>query len=136
MLKNISQKIKYLIFPLLLMFFCFPVLAENFFESETGLKSMATKTGYDKQKIFNSADSINTSVGGIIQLALSLVGLVFMIFLFYGGILWMTAAGTQKRIDRAKKIMSESIIGLIIVFLSYAISYFVINVFSGQGLLD
>ncbi len=136
MLKNISQKIKYFILPLLLMFFCFPVLAENFFESETGLKNMAAETGYDKQKIFNSADSIDTSVGGIIQLALSLVGLVFMIFLFYGGILWMTAAGTQKRIDRAKKIMSESIIGLIIVFLAYAISFFVINVFSGQGLLD
>ena len=84
----------------------------------------------------NSADSINTSVGGIIQLALSLTGLVFMIFIFYGGILWMTAAGTEKRIDRAKKIMSESIIGLLIVFLAYAITFFIINVFSGQKLLD
>lgn len=136
MLKNISKKIKYIILPLLLLLFCFPVLAENFFESETGLKNMANETGYTKQKIFNSADSINTSVGGIIQLALSLTGLVFMIFIFYGGILWMTAAGTQKRIDRAKKIMSESIIGLIIVFLAYAISYFIINIFAGKGLLD
>lgn len=136
MLKNISKKIKYIILPLLLLLFCFPVLAENFFESETGLKNMANETGYTKQKIFNSADSINTSVGGIIQLALSLTGLVFMIFIFYGGILWMTAAGTEKRIDRAKKIMSESIIGLLIVFLAYAITFFIINVFSGQKLLD
>ena len=136
MLKNISKKIKYFILPLLLLLFCFPVLAENFFESETGLKNMANETGYTKQKIFNSADSINTSVGGIIQLALSLTGLVFMIFIFYGGILWMTAAGTEKRIDRAKKIMSESIIGLLIVFLAYAITFFIINVFSGQKLLD
>lgn len=136
MLKNISKKFKYIILPLVMILFCLPVFAEGFFESETGIKNLADETGYTKQKIFNSASSIDTSVGGIIQLALSITGLVFMIFIFYGGILWMTAAGTEKRIDRAKKIMSESIIGLLIVFLAYAITFFIVNVFSGQKLLD
>ena len=136
MFKNILKKTKYFIVPLLFILFCLPTLADGFFEEQTGLKNMAEETGYTKQTIFNSAKSIDTSVGGIIQLALSLTGLVFMIFIFYGGILWMTAAGTEKRIDRAKKIMSESVIGLLIVFLAYAISYFVINIFSGKGLLD
>lgn len=132
----VLKKIKKIIFPLLFILICLPVHADSFFENQTGLKATADKTGHTKQKIFNSADSIDYSAGRIIQILLSLVGVVFMIFLFYGGILWMTAGGTEKRIDRAKKIMSESIVGLLIVLLAYAVSYFVISIFSTGKILN
>jgi len=136
MLKKIQKKIKYIILPLILLLFCFPVMAQNFFEENSGLKSTANETGHTKQKIFSGADSIDVGVAQVIQIALSLVGIIFMIFLFYGGILWMTAAGSEKRIDRAKKIMSQSIVGLIIVLMAYAISVFIVGMFAGENILD
>ncbi len=136
MLKNIFSKTKYIIIPLLLLMFCLPVMAGNFFEESTGLKVTANKTGHTKQKIFSGANSIDTGIGQIIQIFLSLVGIIFMIFLFYGGILWMTAAGSEKRIDRAKKIMSQSIVGIIIVLMAYAVSLLIVGMFAGEKTLN
>ena len=100
------------------------------------MKATADKTGHTKQKIFSGANSIDAGIGQIIQIFLSLVGVIFMIFLFYGGILWMTAAGSEKRIDRAKKIMSQSIVGIIIVLMAYAVSLLIVGMFAGEKTLN
>lgn len=136
MFKKFLHKIKYFG---LILFFLFPVsalLAQNFFEDSSGLKVTAEKTGHTKQKVFSGGDSLDTGIGQIIQIVLSLVGIAFMIFLFYGGILWMTAAGSEKRIEQAKNIMSQSIIGLIIVLMAYAISYFIVSIFAQKGTIN
>ncbi|MBI3115589.1 MAG: hypothetical protein HYZ09_03835, partial [Candidatus Kerfeldbacteria bacterium] len=39
--------------------------------------------------------------------------------------MWMTAAGNDERIDKAKKVISAAVIGLIIVLLAWAIVIFV-----------
>jgi len=46
----------------------------------------------------------------------------------YGGFLWMTAAGNEQQIEKAKKILTSSVVGLVIVILAYALSLFIINV--------
>ena len=50
-----------------------------------------------------------------------------MAYLIYGGYLWMTARGNEETLEKAKKIIRGSIIGIIIVFSAYAITYFVIS---------
>ena len=45
----------------------------------------------------------------------------------------MIAQGNEKNVDQAKNIITDAIIGLIIVASAYAISYFILNVVM-QGL--
>ena len=65
----------------------------------------------------------------VIQWVLGLLGLVAVILLIYAGFLWMTAAGDKAKIDRAKLVIRNTVIGLVIILLSWAIVLFVQNFF-------
>ena len=65
--------------------------------------------------------------GQIIGSLLSLVGVIFLVLMIYGGITWMTASGNDKQVEKAKGTISRAAIGLIIVILAYAITFFVVN---------
>jgi len=66
-------------------------------------------------------------VGKIIRTILGLLGIIFVVLMVYAGFLWMTARGESDPVDKAKSIIQQSIIGVIIIFLAYAITGFVIN---------
>ncbi|OGL68091.1 hypothetical protein A3D58_00785 [Candidatus Uhrbacteria bacterium RIFCSPHIGHO2_02_FULL_46_47] len=63
----------------------------------------------------------------IIRVALGFLGIVVLTLIIYGGFLWMTAAGNEETIEKAKKVLRNAIIGLIIILTSFAITQFVIN---------
>lgn len=67
-------------------------------------------------------------IGSIIRYALGLLGTIFLVLILYGGFLWMTAGGNEEKIGKAKKMLANSTVGLLIVILSYAIALFIINV--------
>ncbi len=64
----------------------------------------------------------------IIRSALGLLGFVFILLTLYAGFLWMTAGGAEENIEKAKKILTASIIGLAIILLSFAITILVFKV--------
>ena len=66
-------------------------------------------------------------VGMFINVFLSIIGIVFVALLIYGGFVYMTAAGEKERVTKGTNIIRQSVIGLVIVVSSYAISTFVIN---------
>lgn len=68
-------------------------------------------------------------VGLIIQVVLGLLGAIFVILMVYAGYTWMTAAGNEPKIDKAKNMIQTAIIGLIIVLSSWAIWTFIFNNF-------
>jgi len=72
-------------------------------------------------------ESPAATAGRVINVALSVVGLVFLILMLYGGYLWMTARGKEERLNKAKETIEASIIGLIIVLAAYGITYFVVS---------
>src|SRR6056297_656282 len=69
---------------------------------------------------------LSVIIGNIINVVLGLLGIVLVGFVIYAGILWMTA-GDSDQVDKAKKVLKNSIIGLTIVLMSWAIASFVIN---------
>ena len=73
-------------------------------------------------------------VGSIISVALSVLGIVLLIFMLYGGFLWMTAGGDAEQVKKAKTIMINSVVGLIILLAAYAISAYVITILGTAGL--
>ena len=66
-------------------------------------------------------------VAKVINAILSMLGVLFLILMLYGGYLWMTAAGKEERVTKAKNLITAAIIGVILVVSAYAISYFVIE---------
>lgn len=66
--------------------------------------------------------SVETAVGSGISIILSLVGLIFLIFMVYAGILWLTARGDEGQIDKSRKIIVSTVIGLILTISAYAIT--------------
>lgn len=68
----------------------------------------------------------------IIRIVLGLLGLIAVILLLYAGFLWLTAAGNEDQITKAKKVIKQAIIGIVIIFASVAIVSFVINALSGN----
>lgn len=69
--------------------------------------------------------------GRIINALLGILGLLLVVLLVYGGYLWMTAQGDEDQVEKAKRIIRESIIGLVIMLMAYAIARFVIDKLTG-----
>lgn len=63
----------------------------------------------------------------IINVALGVIGIVLLVLILYAGFLYMTSGGEKDKIDTAKKIITNAIIGLIIILSAWAITRFVIS---------
>ncbi len=73
------------------------------------------------------ASSLTTTIGSLIAVLLGFLGVIFLILIIYAGLLWMTAAGNEDNVKKAKSILLNSVIGLVILLSAYAISSFVID---------
>lgn len=90
---------------------------------ETGLDKTAGQAGFRAE----SGQNLTERVGALLGAALSLIGVVFLVLIIYGGFLWMTAAGDQEKVKKAKNLITSAIIGLVIIAAGYAIVRFVLE---------
>ncbi len=65
--------------------------------------------------------------GGVINIVLSLVGILVLGYTLYAGFLWMTSGGEKEGAESAMKMLRQAVIGLIIVVSAFAISSFVLD---------
>ncbi len=100
------------------------------------LPALATTTGQNagtkiKQGIIdtgvaaelgNADTDVREVVALIINALLGFLGVLFTVLIIYGGFLWMTAAGNDQQVEKARKILTQATIGLLIVVLAYALS--------------
>lgn len=106
------------------------IAQENYnFANESGLTSTGKNAGYS-----STTPSPENIVGRAIQTVLGLLGIVFLALMIYAGIMWMTAQGNEQKVEKAKNMITEAIVGLIIVVISYAIAFFIIQYFSNNTL--
>lgn len=64
-----------------------------------------------------------------INILMLFLGTVAMILLMAGGLTWITAGGEEGKIDRGKAIITQTVTGMIVAIMSYAIVSFVISFF-------
>ncbi len=91
--------------------------------SDDTIKKTGEAAGYDTTK-----ESVLPIVANIINIVYGLIGVIFFVLIIYGGILWMTAGGNDTQVKKAQGIIQQAAIGLFIVVLAYAITYFIFNV--------
>lgn len=68
-------------------------------------------------------------IGKVLNVGLSMLGLVFLGFALYAGFKWMTAQGDAKAVAYAKDSVRNNVIGLIIIMCAYALTNFVVGQF-------
>lgn len=96
-------------------------------DKAAGEEGAGYDTTIDKQTGFA------TVMGGLVRTFISLLGIIFIIYTIYGGFLWMTAAGNDEQVTKAKSIIRNGIIGLFVILSSAAIYFFISNALIGPG---
>ncbi|MBU0646453.1 pilin [Patescibacteria group bacterium] len=81
----------------------------------------------DAASLSQNERSLPKLIGGLINVIISVLGIVFVILIVYAGILYMTAGGEKDKVEKAKNLMIQAVIGLVIIVAAYAISSFVIT---------
>lgn len=71
------------------------------------------------------SDSLAKMIGAGVNVVLGILGLILVILIIYAGFIWTTAQGDTKKVDKAKDMIKQAVVGLIIVFAAYAIAQFV-----------
>jgi hypothetical protein len=72
-------------------------------------------------------DTPTQVAGTVIGAVLSLLGVIFFLLIFYGGLRWMLAQGNEQEIEKAKGVLTAACIGLVVVLAAYAITTFIGN---------
>jgi len=79
------------------------------------------------------ATDIRLIIANIIRIALALLGVILLGLILYGGFLWMTAGGNDEQIGKAKKVLVNAVIGLIIILSAYSIVWFIMRMLGVEG---
>ncbi|MBN2884443.1 hypothetical protein JXE04_00780 [Patescibacteria group bacterium] len=104
----------------------FTIVSAQTTDPSYGLDASAKKIDAFKDQVTTpNPNFLNTKTGNIIGIVLSFVGVIFLLLMIFAGLTWMTAAGNQEKITKAKDLMINAIIGLVIVMAAYAITAFV-----------
>lgn len=74
-----------------------------------------------------SSGSLVDTISSIIRVALGFLGVIAVVIILLGGFKWMTSGGNEEKVKKAKQLIFQGIIGLVIVMSSYAIASFVIQ---------
>lgn len=69
-----------------------------------------------------------------INLIFAVAALLALVFLIIGGVKWLTSQGEKEGVNKARETIVAAIVGLVIIFLSYLIVNFVLNLFVGVSL--
>ncbi len=78
-----------------------------------------------------STTPLLTIIINVIRFLLGLLGLLLVVLILYAGFLWMSSQGEEEKINKAKKIITNAIIGLAIILLAFAIVSWVLALFNG-----
>lgn len=88
-----------------------------------GLGTVSKQTG----QVAPTGDHLPIVLGNFISIFISALGVVMLVYLLWGGYTWMMAQGEEKQVSRAKDMIKNAIIGMVIVSLAFSISGFVID---------
>lgn len=128
---------KFLIFTLLsvsiLAFLVLPhlVLGQDFLGE---LRNAGTNTGLVAGGSTDAGETqITNTIATGIEILLGFVGVLFLILMVYAGFMWMMARGNEQVIEKAKGLITDAVIGLVIVLAAYGITIFVVERLLGGG---
>lgn len=126
-----KKKIIVLLFGLLMCIsICLTAHAEEPNLSPAGnaaIEGLNTSAGEKGAGLNTKTTDIPGLIGNLVGSALSFVGVVFFLIIIYGGVMWMTARGDEEKVNKAKALIEQAAVGLIIIASAYLITKYVGN---------
>lgn len=123
------------IFSIFAFFLAFSVQAQNIPVNNTGGTNVPVDNScpsgsvcLDNPLAASGVDSPQALIGKVINSVLGVVGSLALIMFIYGGLTWMTSAGSADKVKKGRDIIVWSIIGLFIIFSSYILVRLLIGV--------
>jgi len=98
-------------------------------EGLTGANTALTNVGTGLGTSSQTTD-LPTLIGNIISVGLGFMGVLLVVMIVYAGFIYATSQGDDAKIKSAKKMISSSIVGLVLVVAAYAIASYVISAIS------
>lgn len=121
--KNFVFPVVLLVFGGLLFAAVAPGLAAGIFEQmKNGFLGITTNAYGISDTAASNPNAFLNGLINIVNFILTFLGVIFFLIILYAGWLWLTARGNNEAVERAKKILQEAIIGLIIVFFARLIT--------------
>jgi len=99
-------------------------------QAQDFLDGFATVGEIRSESGINFEDDPVAFIGAIINVILSLLGIVAAAVLIYGGFVYITSTGDEQKISRAKSIILYAVIGLIVVGISGILVNVIIGLYS------
>jgi hypothetical protein len=97
-------------------------------DDSTTLKVGGEDKAIEKVPLLGGTDnSLMDIIGKIINIILIVVGVLAVIYLIYGGIMYVTAGGDAEKANKGRIAITNAIIGIIIIMLALALYNFVIG---------
>lgn len=88
--------------------------------------SITTPGGYQPgSDIGSSTGAVEKLISNVLVVLTVVSGIAFTLYFLLGGLNWITAGGDKGKIDKAKGMMTNGAIGLIVIAVSYAISWII-----------
>ncbi len=97
--------------------------AGRLWDSQVGIEDIGQKA-YGET---GAPQDIRVTVMEIINVVLQLLSVIFVVLIIISGYQWMTAGGNEEQIKKAKKNLTNAVIGLVIILASWGISYFILT---------
>lgn len=93
-----------------------------------GLNTTAERANLKTGGTLSPQQQINLLIATIIKTIIGLTGVVFMIMIVAAGDLWMTAGGNEEKITKARTMIFNAAVGILVVFGAYVATDFIVNV--------
>lgn len=71
------------------------------------------------------------TIAKVIRLLLGFLGIIAVTIILYAGFIWMTSGGNEEKISKAKALLKNGAIGLIIILASFGIVAFILRLLVG-----
>ena len=125
---KLSEKVKTLLFAGVLVvagvgLAALPAFAANTPSSvSNGLNAAVNGSG-----LSNKSVSVDSVAKNVVNALLYIIGILAVIMIIVGGVMYTTSAGDQAKVTKAKNIIIYGLVGLVIAILAYAIVSFVLD---------
>ncbi|MFA5644101.1 MAG: hypothetical protein WC928_01065 [Patescibacteria group bacterium] len=122
-MKNAKNILLVLVFSLILVFSMkIEKVSASYWDNQIGLGEVGMAFGQDQD-----VEDIRYKIVKLINVILTVLGLITVVLIIYAGFLWMTSAGNEESVKKAQAILKNAIIGLVIILISWSVTYFIMR---------
>jgi len=87
----------------------------------------------EKLGLGEASRDIRDNIRTALNIVLGFLGVVAVIMIIYGGFLWMTSAGREEQVIKAKKTILWTGVGILIITTAWTITSYLLGLFGGES---